>query len=194
MKERKNIQYCSKNYPYPVKAFTTFFYVLNDSSMLYYPTTRIYTSINDIAGEGDFVENTFPDRENMALSDTAIALPLDLERLYPLKKDFWAKPTLHYDHLHRLKLFMKMLEQSDFYRLVVTPIKNSGEISYVGALPIMSNTPDSVIEQFMMTSDFPVEETAKFAAIYKVGKPMTINWRTNEAISLYKEKEDKPGN
>jgi hypothetical protein len=190
----KDKKYCTKEFSYPIKAFTAYFYMIEENTSLFYPTTRIYTSISEIASEAKFIEEMLPPEQNMILSDSAVVVPLNLERLYPMKESFWQKPSIHYDHNHRLKLFMKAMDNLSFYKLVVTPIKSQNKTVFIGAVPIFSHATDKIIETFMMYSDFPVDETSKYAAIYEFGKPISYNIRTGETKELVKEKRKSGAN
>jgi hypothetical protein len=180
--------FCSKSFAYPLKAYTAYFYILEENISLYYPTTKIYTSITEIINEAKLIEQILPSDQDLVIKESAIIVPLNLQRLYPLKEIFWQKPTIHYDHGHRLRLFMKALDYLSFYNLVVTPITSNSNTFFVGALPILTHAPDKTIENFMLYSDFPVDETSKFAAIYEFGKPLTLNLDTGEAKDMVKDR------
>jgi hypothetical protein len=183
-------KYCTKSYPYPLKALITYFYMLEDRVNLFYPTTKIYTSITEINEEARFIHEMLPEDDSITLMETAIVIPLNLERLYPLRETFWQKPTIHYDHGHRLRLFMQALDNLSFYKLVVTPITSNNKTIFVGAIPIFAHAPDRAIETFMLNSDFPVDESSKFAAIYEFGEPLNLNLKTGTASSLVKGRKE----
>lgn len=187
---RKKVNYCTKSFAFPLKAYTAYFYLLEGNINLYYPTTKIYTSITEIITEAKFIEQMLPTDQDLVIKESAIVIPLNLDRLYPLKEVFWQKPTIHYDHGHRLRLFMKALDYLSFYKLVVTPITANNMTIYVGALPILTHAPDKTIETFMLHSDFPVDETSKFAAIYEFGKPLNLNLNTGETRDLTKNRQE----
>lgn len=122
--------------------------------------------------------------------DTSVIVPITLQRLYPLKREFWENPSVHYDAFDRLKGFWNAVERPNFYQLLVTPLWVNKELFFHAAIPFYVSSTDRDIESFMLTSDYPVDERAKFAALYTLGIPLRFNWKTGDVTkTTFKLKE-----
>ncbi len=113
---------------------------------------------------------------------TLILLPVVFYSLYPLKRKYWCKSSLS-RKIDRSRWFWLVADNPKPYMLLATPAffdKKSGEWEFSAALPLPLTASDGDIEKLIMGFDYPVDEKAKYAALYIFGKPLKFNWRTGE--------------
>lgn len=193
MKDKKyDSNYCIKIPRYPLKAYIVYYH-LKDGFLpkLYYPIGPIYTDISTIIREAQLFEQNISRQTNFVVDEKAVVAPLKLERLYELKRTFWENPQLHYDQFHRIDLFTQVLRNFAFYKLVVTPLTYQGKTYFISSIPFPVTSTDEDIEKFMLFSDFPVDQQAKYAAIYSFDKPLRFNWRTGKLQSFIAKTKDE---
>jgi hypothetical protein len=94
--------------------------------------------------------------------------------------------------MDRLRLFKKAADKPELYKLLVTPSFLEETWTFEAALPFFISSPLTLIERFMLSSDWPVAQEAKFSAFYTFGKPLRFNWRTKAIIPQASEKSDNP--
>jgi len=187
----KKQKYCYRIPKYPLRAFMAYFYLIDQSNnKLFYPNTQIFTKVSEIADEAYFLEENLNSTNNFTVSDKVIIMPIILDRLYPLEERFWQKPTIHYDYSDRISMFIKILDNYYMYKLIVTPMRSKNKTQFVAAVPFFISTLDKNLEQFMLYSDFPVDESSKYAAIYELQKPLFLNWQTGEVEKINQPKVD----
>lgn len=175
-------KYCTRIPVYPNRAFMVYF-TLSDSDMkFHYPASQIFTTLAEVSNEAKLLMEIISMRNNLELNSVASILPITLDKLFPLKEQYWHNPNLHYDYFQRMDLFLRMLDMHEFYKLLVTPLHDKNKEIFVSAAPFYITATEADIEKFMLLSDFPVDETAKFAAIYKIGAVQQLNWQTGHFI------------
>lgn len=176
------IQYCSRLPKFPLNAFVGILIILNDNKPLaFYPMGYIYNTTQEFLHDMSLLKG---DLDDIHISDHALLLPITFSHYWSLKKEYWDHPSLPYKSGDRVKRFFQALQFPDFFQLLVTPggrIKRQDIFS--ATLPFSINTPNHDIEQFMSTSDFPVDRTASASGIYTIKKPFGINWTTGEMVA-----------
>ena len=149
-----------------------------------YPLTPIFYTLEEVAFYIRESEEHFLESEDYSIQESALLLPLHLEKLWPLKEEYWHAPSQHYDGLDRIRLFMEVPKQYQLYKLLVTPsgIDEEHNVFLDAALPILASASasDKLLEEFLNRSDYPVLETAKNAALYSFGIPFRFNWQTGK--------------
>lgn len=166
---------------YPPSAFVGFIMLTTkNGATTAYPLNRMYTANADFFADAGEHQETIA-TPGVTISDVGIILPLEFSRIWELKPEYWNDPSVHFGHMDRSKLFSASLSAPAFYDVLVTPsgMKEGTEL-FSAAMPIPAGNTDRVIEQFMRTSDYPVDEEAKYAAVYTPGMPFGINIRTGE--------------
>lgn len=175
-------KYCSRIPLYPKSAFMVYFRLSDDTSKFHYPVTQLFTSLTQMRDEAKVLSEIITQRNTLEVDPTAVILPVVLDELFPLKEEYWKSPHVHYDYYQRMDLFLRVLNLPSFFRILVTPIHEKNREIFVSACPFYAHTGNKLVEKFMLYSDFPVDETAKFAALYRTMKPKEIDWQTNKFL------------
>ncbi len=176
--------YCSVTPQFPKEAFMAFMHLTYEQhTVAFVPLHFIFTSLAQVQeSAGQLEEQTTTTR--VIVENHAIFLPLIFEELFPLKRAYWENPLVTYSNDSRLTLFTNALTHFPLYKVLVTPWKlTKKREEFASAIPFYRSATDSDIQKFMLTSDFPVDEKAKYSALYTLGEPFAADWETGERIS-----------
>jgi hypothetical protein len=150
-----------------------------------YPFEYLYTDLASFEKEAENFTEHFAS-ENLRVTEEALIVPLSFQNNVPLKAQYWqkSKNNKYYHTDHRMHLFTTMLEAPLLYNVLVTP---SGFLEkkvehFAVAIPFPKPTTPESVEKFMLQSDYPVEASAKSAALYTAGMPFGVNWRVRELV------------
>lgn len=178
MPKKSAIAYCSIDPPYPLKAYVAMVLCTDaDGFKVILPLSSLQKDFADIAGAmKDLRKNIEKEGGSISIPDRCFVLPVTFLRRYPLKKEFWQKPVHSYTSAQRMSAFFRVMEKPLLYSLIVTPSLMKKKWWCMAALPVVNSAADVTIEQFMQTSDWPVSEEAKSAAIYTFSTLIIYNW------------------
>lgn len=178
-------EFCSRTPQFPLRAYIVYFFMSEENKMsMVYPLESIYKTVSEIQSAAQNYAAALEEKDTMDIVHTAVIIPINFDRLYNLKQEFWDNPILHYDEIDRMRAFLHVAEKPQLYKLVVTPMWYEEELHLSAAIPFYISSADSEIDKFMFTSDYPVDERAKYAAIYTLGTPLRLNWKTGEISEL----------
>jgi hypothetical protein len=174
---------CTRIPNYPQKAFIAFSLILNeDKPFMFYAYEPIYTTLTQFQADSQNLRKDI-NLNKLKLSDHAIFIPINFKELFELKPTYWDNPTNHYDISERFPLMFSLLKNSLLYQILVTPSGIHQETEFFkAAIPLFVNAKPNDIEKFMFLSDYPVEVTAKYAALYTSNSPIGINWITGTIL------------
>jgi hypothetical protein len=179
-------EYCSEDVSYPIVAHAAVLSVSRpDGSILLFPNRKVHVKVDDIVKDIKELELSLTkDGDTYSVLESCIILPLRLFRRFPLKKEYWANPSESFADTNRSTPFVKAIYNPSLFTMLITPSKEGDVWRYHAALPIPVSATDTVIEQFMLHSDWPVAETAKQCAIYTIEQPFLYDWilRTHAPI------------
>jgi hypothetical protein len=180
---KKTTAPCSRVPVYPTTAFAGLITLTpTGGRAAVYPLSRLYTAQSDFIGDALNHQETIA-TPDVAIGDVGFIIPLTFDRLWELKEEYWTDPTVHFGHMDRAHLFTAAILTPDFFSMLVTPNGyTKGKDILSAAMPVPASRTDSVVEQFMRSSDFPVDEEAKYAAVYTIGSPVGINIKTGELV------------
>lgn len=183
---KKRYCYLTPNFPQTAFSIVIFIQKENDKKIVF-PLYGLYTSIDGIGESIRELEAEFRKYGNHQnkIMDLGIVIPLVFNETYPLKRIHWANPSKHYAMEDRMRDFTKSLLSDDPYIMLVTPREyeeKSKTWQFNIAFPLSLTASDEELENFLLTSDYPVEERANSVAIYGMQKPKSVVWK--ELISL----------
>lgn len=166
---------------YPKEAFVVVLFVTNKKGEAKAINTYegILFSLKDVS-RAISAASSFNDSVNTwKINDVCAVIPITLVSLYPLKPEYWENPTENYDVFIRGALFNDAVANLPLYKLLVTPIFSIDERKWFfnAAIPFKITAKDKEIENFMLHSDYQVDERADSAGIYLFGKPIRYNWK-----------------
>ncbi len=196
MVKRKNNEFCSLEPDFPKEAFITFLLLSENYNMLgMYPMPSIYRTFDDVTYSMQKTVHEANKKGDFSINDICILIPISFAVQYPLRREFWTKPAMHFGDNERIKIFTPVALHPEFYRLLITPtyFDNNGIWHLHATLPLHLSTNFSAIEQFMLLSDQPVDERAKYAAVYNLGHAIRYNWKTKETSTMQMEVREKTG-
>ncbi len=186
--ERKEIAWCSKTPVFPKEAYVTVVLFADRKSQeltAIYPLESIDETLESACS---YAQDVIPKLEagnpEYAAMRTMSVFPLVFDRTYPLRREFWESPDVEYSPASRVSQFAKISKFPEAYDVLVTPsgiLKRKWILRAATAL--LRQTPDAVIEQFMLHTNWPVLQTAKYAALYHVHKPIFLDWQTGQPVS-----------
>lgn len=188
----KNIKYCSITPSFPKNAWMITIFILSvteEKVIGTYPLTNLSISFEEISLDIKQLTEYNKKENKIKVGEFVSILPVAFESLYPLRKEFWGNPSSHFDADDRIRLLREAATQPIFYKLLVTPNILNNIWVYSAALPFFISSNNSLIEKFMLTSDWPVTPLAKYAAIYSLGEPKKYNWITKEVSNLLNNKK-----
>lgn len=111
----------------------------------------------------------------------AAYLPIKLNRLFPLKKEFWVKSEAKDITPERIHAFILMSNNPLTYLLPVVPRENrKTKWKLAVDFPFSIFTNDTEIEEYMYKSNSVVTPKASSAAIYTLGLPKRLNLLTGQ--------------
>ncbi len=170
--------YCSEDVAYPIAANAALLSISRpNGSIVLYPCRKVHVQIEEIVRDIKELETVLTsDGERYSILESCIILPLRFSRLLALKKEYWSNPTETFADANRSNPFVKSIYNFQMFSMLVTPSKDGDVWRYLAALPLPNSTSDSLIEQFMLHSDWPVAETAKHSALYSLEQPFVYNW------------------
>lgn len=109
-------------------------------------------------------------------AEFCILLPLILDRRIPLRKEHWEHPDISYSPTDYIKPFFNAVDEPEMHSLIVTPSLDKDIWRFRSALPVPASTPDSVIDHFLMYSNWPVSIAAKNVGVYRFLVPKNYDW------------------
>jgi len=184
MKKKDTKQCCTITPLFPREAFVGLVSVKRkDETVFIYPFPKIYTDIKDFSEEIDQIEEEFS-HPFMAVDEVGFIIPIAFEKKVPLKTAYWNSPSMNYSSDQRINLFYHVIRQYELFHMLVTPWRLSKKVQELSAaIPLYRSSEKERIEQFMMHSNYPVDEKGKFAALYSCGKAMGVKWKTGEFVN-----------
>ena len=195
---KKETKYCTYSPNFPEKAFVVIVHLahklLSRDYVRNYPLINLVPSLDEVVRDiSDFSKYANKTGE-LIVENICTVVPVTFNSLYPLRKEFWMSPTQHYDPQERIKLLMQAISKFEMYKLLATPYEEDRIETVAATIPFYLSADDSLIEKFMLTSDWPVDNKAKYAAFYLFNKPQSFNWMTKEVSGLLNNKEIKYNN
>lgn len=190
---KKDFNYCTYTPDFPKNAYMTIAHFHNKAlpnDYLYrYPFINLVTSLDEIVRDmTDF--STAARKEKVLIEDICTIVPVTFHDLYPQREEFWGIPTQHYDPQDRIKLLIQAVSQYKMYKLLATAYIDNKIKTVAAAIPFYLSADNSLIERYMLTSDWPVDPKAKYAAFYLFNKPIRFNWKTGKITSLEISREN----
>jgi len=180
---KKIKKYCSITPQFPKEGFIPFLRVTTEESIVaYLPLYLLCTSLADIQTSVEKIADEITEAP-LTLEETALFLPVVFGGLVPLKRAYWENESVLYSNESRMRLFLSALSNFPMYNVLITPWKLKRSVhEFAAAIPLYKSADQKNVEKFMLHSDFPVDEKAKYAALYSFGEPFTINWTTGERL------------
>lgn len=178
----KKIVFGSLDPKYPREAVAAVILVKGgDGSDLLYALKPVFGSIDELKRALKTSDEEFK-KINVKL-EGIIILPIEFDRNYQLKKEYWDKPTIDISQAGRIKHFIQAIKLPQLYQILVLPEyydRNHDRWLLAAALPFFITSDEQVIEQYMINSKDPVDRRARAAALYRIGQPQGLNWATGE--------------
>lgn len=184
----KDIKYCSVHPDFPKNAYMIIAHIthksLSRSYVRKYPFINLVTTLDEVVSDINDFSRFADNKSKIIVEDICTIVPVYFHSLFPLREEFWKNPAQNYDAQERIKLLNQAISKFEMYKLLATPhIENAFE-TVAAAIPFYLSADNSLIEKFMLTSDWPVDPKAKYAAFYLFDKPKRFNWKTKQLSDI----------
>lgn len=190
------MKFCSITPPYPVRAYIVSFFLQVEDQITLITLSLISQTPEDIVADmQELVEHVEKEKENdqIQVMESCLVIPITYAAAVPLKKKYWANPSMKYSGDDRQKAFIQLLNNTKLYQLLVLPYfhdKETDKWQFSATIPLLAHPSPETIERFMMTSDAVVDQTAKTAALYDLTDPIRFNWKTKKAEPIFEKEDD----
>lgn len=132
------------------------------------PLSRLVTSIDEaIDYYHSLAEETFKD--SIEVTEHLLIQPLQFEQLYPHKPEHWGQVgEVQLSTSSRMESFWNLFIHPEFYHVLVVPQSKSrtGKEKFIIDLPFLRTASIEDIERYVINSNLPVDESAKYSAFY----------------------------
>lgn len=192
----KDFRYCTYTPVFPKNAYMIIAHInhksLSRNNIQKYPFINLVTSPDEIIKDISDLSKYADSKGEMFIEDTCTIVPVTFHSLFLQREEFWGNPTQHYDPDDRIKLIIQAISRFEMYKLLTTSYIENKIKTVAAAIPFYLSADNSLIEKFMLTSDWPVDAKAKYAAFYLFNNPKSFNWKTKEVTDIIKKgKNDK---
>ena len=173
---------------YPKDAYIAGAFLIDEKGEVttVYPFDSVYNSLGEVSEQcRSSFEFNKTINEGWNIHEITIVLPIVFEKHFPLKPEYVVTPPATIKDHHRVALFNEAFTALPLFKLLVTPLFNPYKKAwhFNAAIPFkITASADREIESFMLNSDYPVDERAKYAAIYIFGKPIRYNWAKQKVL------------
>lgn len=185
-KAERKLCYCYGDFP--ESGYVAFMFIVSDEKVEgTFFLSSLYPDLERLKGDLPHIADYFvsrPKNKRLRLADQALAIPAVLDSRLPLKEEYWGNTATIdcRDSNLRFLTFLPVAQNPQLYNMLVLPREyHAGEGWLLTAAQPFYNTAElAVIETFMKQSNYPVEGGAKEAALYALGTPVLVDWRTGE--------------
>jgi len=186
-------KYCSLDPDFPEHAFICTL-ILNKENKIRAPffLNQVYTNLKELGTEINKISSELVSKPGWQVEENALITEITFVKLYPLKREYWGKPLLDYTFESRDQNLEAALLKPEMHFLLVTPslfIEKDKSWYLTAPIAFLKSASDKTIEKFMLTSNWPVEERAKSAAIYHFSHDLLYNWQTHKTFFGSKNKK-----
>ncbi len=139
--------------------------------------------------------NKLANEDKIKVLEYTMIIPITLEKLFPLKKDYWTKGKIDPKYDDKFFAFLPAISNRSFYKILVEPceyVKKTNHWELHVAYPFSVFDDDKEVEKYIYGSDNVVDTRAKYVALYLFGEAKRYNWKTGEISDVEKNKPKKP--
>lgn len=188
-------QYCYLEPIFPKEGFVVLVFIFKDDTIIGLEAlSKLFLSPYEASEQikKEIIQMVDSKEEITAtIAPDGVIIPVHFLSLYPLRREYWENPVVHYDIVDRTRLFNEVMKATTEYQLLVTPqyVDEEGIQFLDVAFPFDDIETMKSVEMFMRTSDQVVDQRAKSAAIYTFGKKQKFNWMSGIVKDVeYQEK------
>ncbi len=176
----------SVNIDYPKQAYITYLLIMRqDKKNFFLPLYDLYADFEPIE---QYVRNFIAEmkikKPEIFIPPMPIVFPLSFSSNVRLKKEYWDKPTLEYTWADRINSFHKVLENYQFYQLLVTPVAAGKSISLQVSHCFQITAQEPEISLFLSMTFMSMDMRAKNAALYRFGNPVRFEYESGKKIKV----------
>lgn len=193
------MNFCTLIPPYPKKAYIVSIFLSFQDKLTVFTFSLLQTTLAEITEDVTKIDAAVKkySKHHFTVLDSCSILPVTFSSRLLLQKKYWEHPTLEYTPEKRQQMFVPLLDNPQLYTLLVVPQHHDEKKDiwqFFAAIPFFLNTPKSTIEQFMNTSNTPVDPRAKYAALYTFGHAIRFDWRTGKRTKLLTSSRENTAN
>jgi hypothetical protein len=185
----KSVKYCSLQPDFPRKASMLVLFTFARETAFPLPLELVSASLEELTAYARRGIRTVRNQyDQVKIQNIDILIPLVLSAKIPLKRQYWANPSVEFPYWDRVKAFLNLIDKPQLHQLLVTPRfydARNKKWKFEAALPMLRNAGMPVVESFMLYSKQPVDMRAKSAAIYLPGVPVRFDWRKQKILPWY---------
>lgn len=196
--KQKPIRYCYREVELPKDAYIALLFTKTTgekATNFIYPLSTIYLSQSILIESVKIIKKEM-ERKGKSEIYGVIVIKLKLSRKYPLKKEHWMSPPSELnDDYSRIRSFLEMMNNTpELYSILVLPRLydlKTRTWQFLAWIPVLLTTDDAKIESLIVTSDQPVDNSAKSMGIYSIEYAKGIDLKTGTLIRSDKSKFTK---
>ncbi len=185
---KKDVHYCSYTPDFPIEAYMIIanlvHRLLPKDYIQKYPFTNLVTTLDEAVRDIIDLSKYADTKREIFIEDFCTLVPVTFHSLFPQREEFWGNPSQNYDTQTRTNLINQAVSRFELYKLLATAYIENGTKTIATAIPFYLSAENSLVEKFMLTSDWPVDPEAKYAAFYLFKEPKRFNWKTKELKDL----------
>lgn len=184
------MKYCYLEPPFPKTGYIVGAFLSTPSTLKsLYPMTNFFKDLDEVSFQMMKFADDLKAKSVFRVYNECMAIEVEMTKLFPLERKYWENEkvgSIKYDEISRARSFIQYLRKPAFYEVLVTPyLSRKTKIwDFYSSLPTLLNSSATILEQFMLTSDFPVYSGAKHAAIYKYKGELQFDWMTNQTSAI----------
>lgn len=197
MQEKDSPEYCSVKPKFPKKLYFAGIFLGGNDQIIFLPFHQTFTTIKKLDA---YLKEVYEEFKSMGadavIPPETIVIPMTLESLIPLKREYWEGEHQEFSRDERTHLFLQFVKTPQLHKVLVTPQyydQKKDHFEFDAAMPMKISAGEKELEHFMYHSDYPVNESASHAAFYISEKSMRYNFETKELDVPNKQEVNNSG-
>lgn len=156
------------------------------------PFISFHSNIKTLKKEVNFFRKRLAEDKDPINVDGIIVIKVKFKKTFPLNKNHWTDGSdVVVDDGYRIKQYLKMLDDVyQFYNIIILPrFYNVKEKKWLfrNSMPILITADDKKMNELIISSDEPVDTSAKSIGIYSIEKIKGFDIDTGKFIDTKKD-------
>lgn len=173
---------CWRSPSFPSQGLVGIIPIVDDQDNIY----AAYTASELYENTEEFLKQTYEtgqalQKKKIQIADICVIMNISFAKLVQLKPEYWQNPSINYRDVDRAMIFAESIRYPGLYSVLVTPAGRKKRHDILHAtIPLLRSNETEQLDKFMKLSDYPVDQTAKSAAIYNIDMIMGISLKNGQ--------------